>query len=122
MSISSQQSRGARGLLNWKLSDLAAASAIGLSTLKHFEHARRRTTPENLAAIRRAFEKAGIIFESDGKFVGVRLRIKHESQSARQMIRASSRNRIEPVLTQTVQHNDMKPVRRVAIKAWDIQA
>ena len=30
-------SRAARGLLNWKLSDLAAASAIGLSTLKHFE-------------------------------------------------------------------------------------
>jgi transcriptional regulator with XRE-family HTH domain len=76
MCISSQQSRGARGLLNWTLSDLAAASAIGLSTLKHFEHARRRTTPENLVAIRNAFEKAGIIFESDGKFVGVRLKIK----------------------------------------------
>jgi hypothetical protein len=87
MSISSQQSRGARGLLNWKLSDLAAASAIGLSTLKHFEHARRRTTPENLAAIRRAFEEAGIVFESDGKFVGVRLKIKHASRSASQMIR-----------------------------------
>jgi hypothetical protein len=77
MSISSQQSRGARGLLNWTLSDLAAASAIGLSTLKHFEHARRRTTPENLIAIRDAYERAGIIFESDGKFVGVKLRIKH---------------------------------------------
>ena len=63
-------------MLNWKLSDLAAASAIGLSTLKHFEHARRRATPENLVAIRNAFEKAGIIFESDGKFVGVRLKIK----------------------------------------------
>jgi hypothetical protein len=88
MSISSQQSRGARGLLNWKLSDLAAASAIGLSTLKHFEHARRRTTPENLIAIRRAFEKAGIVFESDGEFVGVRLKIKHASQGASQMIMA----------------------------------
>jgi hypothetical protein len=77
MSISSQQSRGARGLLNWTLSDLAAASAIGLSTLKHFEHARRRTTAENLVAIRDAFEKAGIVFESDGKFVGVRLKIRH---------------------------------------------
>ena len=80
MPISSQQSRGARGLLNWKLSDLAAASAIGLSTLKH--HARRRTTPENLVAIRDAFEKAGIIFESDGKFIGVRLKIKHAAKAA----------------------------------------
>jgi histidinol-phosphate/aromatic aminotransferase/cobyric acid decarboxylase-like protein len=82
MPISSQQSRGARGLLNWKLSDLAAASAIGLSTLKHFEHARRRTTLENLVAIRDAFEKAGIIFESDGKFIGVRLKIKHAAKAA----------------------------------------
>jgi histidinol-phosphate/aromatic aminotransferase/cobyric acid decarboxylase-like protein len=81
MSISSQQSRGARGLLNWTLSDLAAASAIGLSTLKHFEHARRRTTPENLIAIRDAFEKAGIVFESDGKFVSVRLRTKHAAKA-----------------------------------------
>ena len=79
MPISSQQSRGARGLLNRKLSDLAAASAIGLSTLKH--HARRRTTPENLVAIRDAFEKAGIIFESDGKFIGVRLKIKHAAKA-----------------------------------------
>jgi hypothetical protein len=81
MPISSQQSRGARGLLNWTLSDLAAASAIGLSTLKHFEHARRRATPENLVAIRSAFEKAGIIFENDGKFVGVRLKIKHAAKA-----------------------------------------
>ena len=81
MPISSQQSRGARGLLNWTLSDLAAASAIGLSTLKHFEHARRRTTPENLVAIRDTFEKAGIIFESDGKFVGVRLKIKQAAKA-----------------------------------------
>jgi transcriptional regulator with XRE-family HTH domain len=68
-------------LLNWTLSDLAAASAIGLSTLKHFEHARRRATPETLVAIRSAFEKAGIIFESDGKFVGVRLKIKHAAKA-----------------------------------------
>ena len=67
-------------MLNRKLSDLAAASAIGLSTLKHFEHARRRTTPENLVAIRDAFENAGIIFKSDGKFVGVRLKIKHAAK------------------------------------------
>jgi hypothetical protein len=69
--ISSQESRAARGLLNWKLSDLAAASALGLSTVKHFEHSRRRTTLANLVAIRGAFENVGIVFESNGKVVGV---------------------------------------------------
>jgi len=81
ISISSQQSRGARGLLEWKLADLAAASELGLSTVKHFEHSRRRTTPENLIAIRREYEKAGMVFERDGKFVGVKLdinRAKHQ--------------------------------------------
>lgn len=68
-------------MLKWTLSDLAAASAIGLSTLKHFEHALRRTTPENLVAIRAAYEKAGIIVESDGEFVGVRLKIKHAAKA-----------------------------------------
>jgi hypothetical protein len=74
MPISAQQSRGARGLLNWKLADLAAASGLGLSTIKHFEVSVRRTTPANLIAIRGAFEKAGVIFESDGKSVGVKLK------------------------------------------------
>ena len=77
-------------MLNWTLSDLAAASAIGLSTLKHFEHARRRTTTENLVAIRDAFEKAGIIFESDGKFVGVKLKIKHAGRHASEVQRGES--------------------------------
>ena len=31
---------------------------------------------ENLAAIRRALEDVGIVFESDGKFVGVKLKIR----------------------------------------------
>jgi predicted nucleic acid-binding Zn ribbon protein len=93
MSVSSQQSRAARGLLNWKLSDLAAASAIGLSTIKHFEHARRTTTPKNLATIRRAFEKAGVVFESDGKYVGVRLKIEQDA-NANNMKRGSGTERV----------------------------
>jgi hypothetical protein len=44
MFISSQQSRAARGLLHWKLADLAAASGLGLSTIKHFEVSIRTTT------------------------------------------------------------------------------
>jgi len=79
-SISSQQSRAARGLLDWKLADLAAASGLGLSTIKHFEVSVRRTTRANLTAIRNAFEQAGVIFESDGGFVGVRLNTRRARQ------------------------------------------
>jgi hypothetical protein len=82
-SISSQQSRAARGLLDWKLADLAAASGLGLSTIKHFEVSVRRTTRANLMAIRDAFEQAGVIFESDGESVGVKLKISVKSNEPR---------------------------------------
>jgi hypothetical protein len=74
--ITAQESRAARGLLNWTQTDLAQASLLGLSTVRHFEAELRETTAANLAAIRNAFEKAGIIFETDGRFVGVKLKIK----------------------------------------------
>jgi hypothetical protein len=86
-SISSQQSRAARGLLDWKLADLAAASGLGLSTIKHFEVSVRRTTRANLMAIRDAFEQAGVIFESDGESVGVKLKISVKSNEARSIAR-----------------------------------
>jgi Helix-turn-helix len=94
MFISSQQSRAARGLLHWKLADLAAASGLGLSTIKHFEVSIRTTTPENLIAIRGAFEKAGVIFESDGRFVGVRLKISRQSNNARPSQESKSHSRL----------------------------
>jgi hypothetical protein len=78
--ISSQQSRAARGLLDWKLADLAEASGLGLSTIKHFEVSVRRTTPANLAAIRGAFEKAGVVFESNDGFVAVKLKVRRACQ------------------------------------------
>jgi transcriptional regulator with XRE-family HTH domain len=76
MSITPTESRTARALLDWTLTDLAKASLLGVSTIKNFETERHETTLSNLAAIRGAFEKAGVIFESDGKFVGVKLKIK----------------------------------------------
>jgi hypothetical protein len=74
--ITPQESRAARGLLNWNQTQLAAASLIGLSTVRNFEGEHHETTAANLAAIRGAFERAGVIFESDGKHVGVKLKIK----------------------------------------------
>jgi transcriptional regulator with XRE-family HTH domain len=76
MSILPQQSRGARGLLDWTQASLAEAATLGLSTVKNFESDRRETTAANLNAIRRALEEAGIEFISarNGKGVGVRIR------------------------------------------------
>ncbi|WP_108513331.1 helix-turn-helix domain-containing protein [Bradyrhizobium algeriense] len=76
MSILPQQSRGARGLLDWTQADLAEAATLGLSTIKNFESNRRETTAANLNAIRSALEGAGAEFipARNGKGVGVRLR------------------------------------------------
>jgi transcriptional regulator with XRE-family HTH domain len=76
MTILPKQSRAARGLMNWTLADLAAASSLSLSTVKNFENSLRDTTTANLIAIRRALEDAGVDFipAKGGKGVGVRLR------------------------------------------------
>jgi transcriptional regulator with XRE-family HTH domain len=74
--MDSKQSRAARGLLKWSQRQLADESGVGLSTVAEFENDKRDPWPDNLAAIRKAFEKAGIIFEKDGKFVGVKLKIR----------------------------------------------
>jgi transcriptional regulator with XRE-family HTH domain len=80
MSITPQESRAARGLLNWTQTQLAQASLVGLSTVRNFESELRETTLANLAAIRNAFEKAGVIFDNDGKHVGVKLKIRRGKQ------------------------------------------
>jgi transcriptional regulator with XRE-family HTH domain len=74
--MDSKQSRAARGLLKWSQRQLADESGVGLSTVAEFENDKRDPWVDNLAAIRNAFEKAGIVFENDGKFVGVKLKIR----------------------------------------------
>jgi hypothetical protein len=78
LTITPQESRAARGLLNCTQTQLAESSLIGLSTVRNFEGEHHETTLANLAAIRGAFERAGVIFETDGKHVGVKLKIKRE--------------------------------------------
>jgi transcriptional regulator with XRE-family HTH domain len=74
MPITIKQVRAARELLNWTQARLAEAAGINLSIIKNFESEQRLPTQENFLAIWRAFQKAGILFESDRKFVSVKVR------------------------------------------------
>lgn len=78
--ITPAQSRAGRALLDWSQEELAASSHLGLSTIRDFEKGRRVPTHNNLAAIQRALEAAGIEFiPENGGGVGLRLR-KHEGK------------------------------------------
>lgn len=71
--ISIAQIRAARGLLGWSQAELAEAAKLSRPTI---ERAETKTVSETtIEAIRRALEKAGVIFvESNGDGPGVRLR------------------------------------------------
>ncbi len=73
MTISPEQSRAGRGLLDWSQTELGARANLSESTIRDFEKGRRVPTANNLAAIRRALESAGVEF-TNGEQPGVRLR------------------------------------------------
>jgi transcriptional regulator with XRE-family HTH domain len=73
MTLNPAQSRAARGLLEWSQSELAAQSNLSESTIRDFEKGRRLPMINNLAAVKAAFEAAGVEF-TDGDEPGVRLR------------------------------------------------
>jgi hypothetical protein len=75
--ISSAQMRAARALLRWTALDLAAASKVGVATIRRAEvvDGEIPVTLANEAALRQALEAAGIVFiESNGGGEGVRFR------------------------------------------------
>jgi transcriptional regulator with XRE-family HTH domain len=75
-SMNSQQCRAARALLKWSQTLLAESSGVALSTVAEFEIDKREPREDNVTAIRRALEDAGVEFipAKSGKGVGVRLR------------------------------------------------
>jgi transcriptional regulator with XRE-family HTH domain len=78
--MDSKQSRAARGLLKWSQRQLADESGVGLSTVAEFENDKRDPWPDNLTAMRRSLEGAGVEF-IPAKGVGVRLRGIDDRQS-----------------------------------------
>jgi transcriptional regulator with XRE-family HTH domain len=68
-------SRAARGLLDWSQTDLATKAGVSLSTVRDFETGKRSPIANNLTAMQRAIEEAGIQFiPENGGGPGVRLR------------------------------------------------
>ena len=62
-------------MLNWSQQDLARASHLGLSTVKDFEIGKRVPSHNNLHAIVRALQEAGVEFiPENGGGAGVRLK------------------------------------------------
>ncbi len=67
VTITSEQSRAARGLLDWSQTTLATRANLSESTVRDFEKGRRVPSINNLAALRRALEGAGVIFLDSGE-------------------------------------------------------
>ncbi|MDX2201715.1 MAG: helix-turn-helix domain-containing protein [Hyphomicrobiaceae bacterium] len=63
--MSPEQVRAARSWLGWTQQELAASASVGLSTIKDFESGKRTPIANNVEAIRRALEDAGMKITAD---------------------------------------------------------
>jgi ribosome-binding protein aMBF1 (putative translation factor) len=70
--LTPEQSRAARGWLDWSQEHLAKEANVSLSTVRDFEKGRRTPIANNIEAMRRAIVAAGIhLVEKKGKPVGI---------------------------------------------------
>ncbi|WP_395015886.1 multiprotein-bridging factor 1 family protein [Dongia sp.] len=75
--LSPEQSRAARGWLDWSQQDLATRAKVSLSTVRDFEKGRRTPIANNLEAMARALEAAGMVlmWSADGAASGIGKRV-----------------------------------------------
>jgi len=71
--LSPEQSRAARGWLGWSQAELANRASVALRTVQGFENGEKVPIPNNVAALRRAIEEAGIwlVFDKAGAAAGI---------------------------------------------------
>lgn len=71
--ITPAQCRAARGLVDWTQHKLADESGVSIGTIRNFECGHNTPICNNMLAIRRALEDAGVGFiNSNGSGLGVR--------------------------------------------------
>jgi transcriptional regulator with XRE-family HTH domain len=63
--MSPEQVRAARNWLAWTQAELAEKAHVGLSTVKDYESDKRTPIANNLEAIRKALESAGMRFSKN---------------------------------------------------------
>ena len=66
-----EQVRAARAFLGWTQFDLGKSAGLSLQTIRNFETSRFPLSPASVAAMRKAFKKAGVEFLKRGKRIGV---------------------------------------------------
>lgn len=69
--ITPEQCRAARNWLDWTQDDLANRANVSLSTVRDFEKERRTPIQNNLDAIQKALESAGVSLTFDGETLGI---------------------------------------------------
>jgi transcriptional regulator with XRE-family HTH domain len=80
--LTPEQSRAARGWLDWSQDDLAKRANVSLSTVRDFEKKRRTPIGNNLMALAAALKHAGVspTFDEFGKPQGISSRIVSDDQ------------------------------------------
>jgi predicted transcriptional regulator len=66
MEMTIPQCKMARAALGWGIKDLATRAKVGSTTVSRFEAGQGTPIPSTVAAMRRAFEEAGIEFIPGG--------------------------------------------------------
>jgi len=71
--LAPEQSRAARGWLDWSQEQLAERANVSLSTVRDFEKGRRTPIRNNLEAMAKALEGSGVrlLFKTDGNPSGI---------------------------------------------------
>jgi transcriptional regulator with XRE-family HTH domain len=100
--ISIFQCRMARAALGWSAAELARRAQVGIATVNRFENLQGEgggSTPAIIAAMQRALESAGAIFEENGDGLGgVKMRRKREGD----LVRLRPQSRLQPNLKNKV--------------------